>query len=78
MAPRGGRYHGLVVVRLEVADEGGVGRCAVLWDRVYPLTPDTPLFRMDDLTTVLRAQRFPAAPQPSRVTLPISIGTGLA
>jgi hypothetical protein len=77
-AALGPRYHGLIVFRLEVTADGRVAGCVVLWDRVYPLGAGTPALRVEDLTAQLAALRFPAAQQPSRVTLPISIGTGLA
>lgn len=72
------RYHGLITARLEIATDGRVDGCAVLWDRIYPLSADTPPHRVEDLTALLREQRFPAAHQPSRVTWPVVIGTGLA
>jgi hypothetical protein len=78
VANLGARYHGLIVLRLEIAPDGRVERCAVLWDRIYPLGADTPPYRLDDLTAFLLEQRLPAAPQPRRVTLPVSIGMGLA
>ena len=77
VAPLGARCHGLLVIRLEVADRGSVERCAVLLDRIYALGTDTPPYRVDELTARLREHRFPAAHQPSRVTLPIAIGMGL-
>ncbi|MGH7124423.1 MAG: hypothetical protein ACREFI_08635 [Stellaceae bacterium] len=77
VASLGSCYHGLIVIRLEIAADGRVGRSALLWDRVYALTPDTPPYRVDDLTALLLEHRFPAAAHPSRVTLPIAIGIGL-
>lgn len=78
IANLGALYHGLIVLRLEIAADGRVERCAVLWDRIYSLGAEMPPYRTDDLTALLLEQRFPAAPQPSRMTLPIAIGIGLA
>jgi hypothetical protein len=78
ITPFGTRYHGLLVVRLEITETGKVERCPVLFDRIFALGPDTPPFRTEDFTAFLLEQKFPATDQPSKVTIPLAIGTALA
>jgi hypothetical protein len=67
-------YHGLLVLRLEIGPEGGVPRCALLFDRVLPASPLNPPFPSGDLVELFAACRFPAAAGPSRITVPVAIG----
>ena len=68
-----------MTIRLEIAPDGSVSLCRVLLDRViHPNERDpnwAPL--VETLLGRLRALRFPAAPGPSRLTLPLLFGAPL-
>ena len=72
-------YQGPLTIRLEIAPDGSVSLCRVLLDRViHPNERDpnwAPL--VETLLGRLRALRFPAAPGPSRLTLPLLFGAPL-
>jgi hypothetical protein len=69
-------YHGPVTIRLDIAPKGEVSAHHVLLDRVIYAGDGESRWPMllGDLLARLTALRFPAAPGPSQVLLPVSFG----
>lgn len=73
------RYHGPLVVRAEIAADGGVAEAYAMVDRVFAPEDEGqgwPAF-VDSLLDGLAAVRFPAASGPTSLVLPLLFGRGL-
>ena len=70
-------YPGPISLRLNIDPNGAVDECEIIIDRVVHPDPNDPHWEnlREDLCERLEALRFPAAAGPSKVILPVLLGT---